>query len=228
MGIQTAITREPKSTKAQLIKVAARLFGIHGFDGISMREIAADAGQRNFNAVQYHFGSKRGLINAVLEAHYWEADRLRSDIIANRHGSLDLSELSTRELLKLLWEPAYLLSAHDGSATYCRFHLQYRLNPAVADHPLYAAGRDYVPYEKVDHEGEMPSMYSVVRALRAKFSQFDDLSFHKHTAAIDYMFLCSVVEEDNRRAHGEMGGLEIDFETILDMMSAAMSARLGQ
>lgn len=218
--------RKPKrsSTKNALIREAARLFGTHGFDGISLREIAAAAGQRNFNAVQYHFGSKRGLINAILEAQYREADRIRQEIIAARYSTTGLSNLSARELLKLIWEPAFVLSSREGNAVFCRFNLQYRLKSYAADHPLYDADQDAVPFEKLTEDDDSSGMYTVARLLRAKFPQFDDADFHKHTAAIDYMFLCSMIEQDNRHSQTGWKGLEIDFEIILDMMTAAMSA----
>jgi AcrR family transcriptional regulator len=50
-----------------IIVASERLFGRHGLDGVSLRQIIAAAGQVNPSAVQHHFGSKRGLIQAVYE-----------------------------------------------------------------------------------------------------------------------------------------------------------------
>ena len=44
---------------------AERLFARHGIDGVSLRQIAADAGSATNSAVHYHFGSKHGLIAAI-------------------------------------------------------------------------------------------------------------------------------------------------------------------
>jgi AcrR family transcriptional regulator len=55
------------STKSLLIDTGEKLFGQHGFDGISLREIAVAAGQANSNVVQYHFTNKNGLIMAISE-----------------------------------------------------------------------------------------------------------------------------------------------------------------
>jgi AcrR family transcriptional regulator len=38
-------------------------------DGVSLRQITRDAGQRNSTALQYHFGSRDGLVRAVLDHH---------------------------------------------------------------------------------------------------------------------------------------------------------------
>jgi AcrR family transcriptional regulator len=44
---------------------AERLFAVHGIDGVSLRQVAAEAGSGNNSAVHYHFGSKQGLIAAI-------------------------------------------------------------------------------------------------------------------------------------------------------------------
>jgi AcrR family transcriptional regulator len=56
-----------RSTKEQIVLVAERLFGVHGLDGVSLRQIGAAAGNGNKMAVQYHFGDKDGLIQAIFE-----------------------------------------------------------------------------------------------------------------------------------------------------------------
>src|SRR6202012_1517455 len=49
----------------RLMITAERLYGQHGIDGISLRQLVTAAGQGNNYAVQHHFGSKLGLIQAV-------------------------------------------------------------------------------------------------------------------------------------------------------------------
>ena len=55
------------ATRTALIASGRKLFGQRGFDGASIRAITKDA-DANLGAVTYHFGSKRGLYSAVLEA----------------------------------------------------------------------------------------------------------------------------------------------------------------
>ncbi|GAB2844530.1 TetR family transcriptional regulator [Actinocorallia aurea] len=55
------------STKAQIVLAAERLFAQHGIDGVSLRQIGAEAGNGNRSAVQYHFGTKDHLIQAICE-----------------------------------------------------------------------------------------------------------------------------------------------------------------
>ena len=49
-----------------LIRTARQIFAQQGFDGSSIRKITASAGV-NLGAITYHFGSKHGLYEAVLE-----------------------------------------------------------------------------------------------------------------------------------------------------------------
>ncbi len=64
--------RAPRSTKERLLRTAERLFALHGIDAVSMRSICAEADQRNNTALQYHFGDKQNLVEAIL------ADRMGS------------------------------------------------------------------------------------------------------------------------------------------------------
>jgi AcrR family transcriptional regulator len=55
------------STKEALVLVAERLFAAHGIDGVSIRQILAEAGVANNSAVTYHFESKAGLVRAIVD-----------------------------------------------------------------------------------------------------------------------------------------------------------------
>lgn len=54
------------SAKQQLVLTAERLFAQRGLDGVPLRQIGTEAGMANKSAVQYHFGSKDGLVRAIL------------------------------------------------------------------------------------------------------------------------------------------------------------------
>jgi AcrR family transcriptional regulator len=56
-------------TPRRLIDAATSLFATRGFDGTSVRDVTA-AAEANLGAITYHFGSKQGLYEAVLETAF--------------------------------------------------------------------------------------------------------------------------------------------------------------
>ena len=58
-----------KQTKARIIEAAEYLFALQGYGQTSMREITARA-DVNLASVNYHFGSKKNLIQAVLKRYF--------------------------------------------------------------------------------------------------------------------------------------------------------------
>ncbi len=61
------MTSQAEETRARLIEAATREFAAHGIHAASLLEITRQAGQRNRGAVHYHFGSREGMLAAVLE-----------------------------------------------------------------------------------------------------------------------------------------------------------------
>src|SRR4029453_4911592 len=56
-------------TRQRLLDAAVLLFAERGVRGASLREINEAAGQRNTNALHYHFGDRDGLVRAIAERH---------------------------------------------------------------------------------------------------------------------------------------------------------------
>jgi AcrR family transcriptional regulator len=70
-GVQTRAGRTPRAGdtapggRERILRVAARLYARQGYEGTSMRQIAAAAGVTK-SLVSYHFGSKRELFSSLL------------------------------------------------------------------------------------------------------------------------------------------------------------------
>lgn len=62
-----AVGSQGEDTRQRLIEAATREFAMHGVHAGSLLEITRQAGQRNRGAVHYHFGSREGMLVAVLE-----------------------------------------------------------------------------------------------------------------------------------------------------------------
>ena len=71
-------TDERADTKERLLHAGERLFAEQGIHGARLRAINDLAGQRNSSALHYHFGSRMGLVEAILTRHQHVVDaRLR-------------------------------------------------------------------------------------------------------------------------------------------------------
>lgn len=71
---------QAQETRERLIEAATREFAAHGVHAASLLEVTRQAGQRNRGAVHYHFGSREGMLVAVLEQ--------RVDFVAEREREL--------------------------------------------------------------------------------------------------------------------------------------------
>ena len=102
---------------------AERLFADVGINGVSFREIAAAAGQKNHFAVQYHFGTREGLIQAIFEHRMFEMEPIRQRLLqqARDEGRLD----DTRALAEIVYLPQLELRDDDGRHAYAGFLAQY-------------------------------------------------------------------------------------------------------
>ncbi|MER5750105.1 TetR/AcrR family transcriptional regulator [Streptomyces sp. NPDC002088] len=72
------------SVKEQIILAAERHFAERGLGGASLRQISAAAGNGNNTAVQYHFGSKEGLVQAIFEYRLRALNERRCALVAER------------------------------------------------------------------------------------------------------------------------------------------------
>jgi AcrR family transcriptional regulator len=125
--------RDPEATRHALLGAAADLFAEHGFDAVSVEDVAERAGV-NKALVSYHFGGKRGLYVSALQSGFAAmADRLLA--VEARAGS-------AREGLHGFFE-AFLAvhREHPGFPTlFVRELLAGDIEPAVAVQLLRIVG----------------------------------------------------------------------------------------
>src|SRR4051812_17875443 len=72
------MARDATATRARLIRAGERRFARDGVAGARLADVVRDAGQANDSAVGYHFGSRQGLLRAIVERHVAEMERRRS------------------------------------------------------------------------------------------------------------------------------------------------------
>lgn len=83
-----------------MIDAAERLAAERGLAGLTVQAVQEAAGQRNKSAVRYHFGSRQGLVDALLATRMAPASKRRTSML------LALGEdPGTRELVEVLVLP---------------------------------------------------------------------------------------------------------------------------
>ena len=102
--------RDATATRLSLLREAERLFARRGLHQVPTREIVQAAGQRNSSALNYHFGSRSGVLDAILLRHGEPTDIKRGELLA-----LVGPEGSTRDLVAALVVPyAAHLATEEG------------------------------------------------------------------------------------------------------------------
>jgi len=98
------VGREVRETPERIVEAAFRLFAQGGFEAVSLREITAEA-DANIAAVNYHFGSKEGLIATVLERQVRPLSEERLERLNRLEGEGGEREVPMGELLEAFLAP---------------------------------------------------------------------------------------------------------------------------
>lgn len=124
----------PRDSRARLLEAAERLVAERGVD-VPLREVAVAAGQRNNSAVHYHFGSREGLLEAVLAWRLAPVNARMLAMLADLEGaSVDGGPAGgARALVDVLVRPMATEPYLAGSTHYARFLEQVRGHPLIAD-----------------------------------------------------------------------------------------------
>ncbi|RIT55084.1 hypothetical protein [Mycobacteroides abscessus] len=111
-----------------LMDTTERLIAERGMT-VSLREIAAGAGQRNNSAPIYHFGNYDNLLKATLARRMEGLERRRKELLAdlNARGDVTLADV-----LRAIVEPALEIPYREGATHYARFVEQIRTHPVIS------------------------------------------------------------------------------------------------
>ncbi|MFT4054339.1 MAG: helix-turn-helix domain-containing protein [Novosphingobium sp.] len=114
---------EDVTPRLRLLHAAEDLFSRRGIDGVSLREIAVSAGNRNNYAVRYHFESRAGLIQSIFDYRVFQMETLRAAMLDEAGVANRLSD--PRALLEVMCLPQLSFVNDQGRHTYAGFLLHY-------------------------------------------------------------------------------------------------------
>lgn len=114
-----ASLRSRKSTPIALIEAAERLFGQHGIEAVSLRQIRLEAGAANNSAITYHFDDREKLVRAIWESRLPALDAARR-VLLDRMYERGLQH-DPDAVIRALIMPNYDLKDSHGVHRYAAF-----------------------------------------------------------------------------------------------------------
>ena len=104
-----ALDATSADTKTRILDAAEQLFMEHGFEATSLRSLTSAAGV-NLAAVNYHFGSKEELFQAVLTRRLDPMNQERIDLLEKLERDSGGRSLSVEKILSSMLIPALRLA----------------------------------------------------------------------------------------------------------------------
>ncbi|MFD6897381.1 TetR/AcrR family transcriptional regulator [Rhodococcus sp. NPDC060086] len=204
-------------TRLLLISAAEKLVAENGPEGVSSRQIAAAAGQTNNYAVQYHFGSKEGLLDAVFAHRLQRVDAVRAELFDTVSSSG--GEPSVRRWLDVLLLPLAdeVTAPESRYVSFLARVFLYRFNEI----PLWFGG------------GERPISPIAIRAaemIRAQISYVPEAVRNRRMHVVLAQCLLALASFEQQLANGEAPDLPFDvFVTdLLDTAAQGLATPLSE
>ncbi|MGQ0619202.1 MAG: TetR/AcrR family transcriptional regulator [Panacagrimonas sp.] len=198
-------------TRLALIQAAERLFGDLGIDGVGLRAISQAAHQKNSNAVQYHFGAKLDLLNAILELREGQLQPQRQAMLEQGEAQGRLTDL--RWLLRVCFEPNFRLYRDQHDINYLKLHAAYITThrPRGVTHPVDTDSPNCVAYRRA------------IELLGKRLAFLGERRLWLRLESVGEMFLSTFIQHSVRK---EELNLPLDelFEDSIEMMAAAIAA----
>lgn len=203
--------------KLGIIAAAESLYATRSIESVSFREIAQVAGNKNTNAVQYHFRNRETLVQAIFAWRVWQMEEPRGAALdkAEREGR----ELDLPLLFRILCEPLLDLVDEDGRHTYAAFMSKYLLLQRPAGIPHAGDNRPDLNYHLRRILNRINTMVGA-----------EDLYLGDYRIALAYLVVTNMlVVSDNEGLEGrDPAQFHHRFEVALDMGVTALAKSCGR
>lgn len=209
-----AASAQRSDGKTRLLLAAEQLFARGGIEGVSLREIAAAAGQRNHHAVQYHFGSREGLVHAIFVHRMWQMEPRRTEMLAAAEAADRLGD--PRAIVEIIFLPQLDLPEQQETHSYAQFLLHYLLRNE---------GKDFG-----DFGAELPpAIDRTLRLLRARLDFLPERIAQRRLITACFMFLnmLTAYADDRARAPDDESFTDAVTDTLDQIVLATCMAWAG-
>lgn len=205
------MTASTLNTRERLICAAEKLFGEYGVNGVSLREIAAMAGNRNNNAVQYHFQTKEGIVHAISQYRVIQMESVRNEMIEKAFQQGREKDLKT--LLEILLLPLVSITDEDGKHRYAGFMQQFMTR-------LQLMG---VPHAHPGHMSDSSAIHRTLKLLDERLSYLPQ-TIAKQRLSLCYLMFVNMLVRHDSDPHAKTGAefhamIEDTLECAVAMLS---------
>ncbi len=197
--------RDATETRARLIAEAERLFAEQGIWKVRVQDIVAAAGQKNSSALSYHFGSRSGVLDAILREHGEPIDQDRGEVWAS------LDDDHTPALIEALVQPLTRRLATDSGRCYLRIVAQLS-----ADFSRWDFDPTHVP----------ANLNAILRLLRDRSSAADKAQRDERVLGMIQLMTASLAERARRIEAGDPLATQdhVYAANLVDMLTGIIEA----
>jgi len=186
--------------------MAERLWGEHGLNGVSLRQISTDSGLSNPSSVHYHFGGRDELITAIFAHRLPAIDQRRQELLS----ALQLPgkrKADLRALLDCLFRPLLEQVDDEGRHSYAAL-----LRQILQFEPTRAARASFMHLT--------PATAELMTLIRDAVATLPPVLYNQRMLAANFMMLDVLIQLDN----GELPlPGEVIFADALDMLTAGIT-----
>ena len=192
--------------RTKILYAAEQLFAERGVDHVSLREIGERAGQRNNSAVQYHFGDKASLIQALYDLRLVPLNDARLRMLAEipAPGPADLARIYVLPL-------ADAVIANGGSWAYARFLDRY-----------LGRGREFEPFDDRYSRGSR----EVTARMGEHLSGLGPALRDERLRMIQALQIRTLAELEHRLEHGlvDAKGADLTVAALIEAVTVLLGA----
>jgi len=200
-------------TRNRLMRAMEKLSAEKGSENVSVKELIEEAGQKNESVLQYHFGSKAGLLAAIHKARFTQTQVKRREMLAESLAKK--TSPSVRELCHLLVGPTFQLCKSDPG------HMQWAKAWGAKNAALV---RPTLEEEMID-EGN--SVQIITNLLKSSLPHLDGTMFENR--CLNVIRFSNLLMSNQAREKGGFSGrkAELFLSNLVDLLVGIFMAEVS-
>lgn len=195
-------------SQVRILLAAERLFAQSSIESVSLREIATEAEQRNNYAVQYHFGSREGLANALFTYRMLQMEERRARMLADAERNDRLHDMRT--LLDMVFLPQLDLQDADGNHSYANFLCQFLMRRRFQEFGDFGMPSP-------------PNLDRVLKLLRVRLGYLPKAVAQRRLVGASLVFLNILVTHDEENSKDAGESFEDALEDTMKQIELALT-----